>query len=204
MTKESEDPNEPNESNEWKFPEIESFGNFEGEVQLGKNNTDSENNQEEQDDEEESVNKVKTYQKNDALILMEQEIIKQNQALKNILTRIQEPLVFIDDHIINIFQDVIKKVAMKIIYKEIELDPLLIKKITDDLKLLIHSQNGTINIYLSEEDYKRIPMFAEEKSQSVIVDENLKAGDVIIKNKDTEIRALLDERIDLLMGKLHD
>jgi len=134
----------------------------------------------------------------------EMDLQSKYNLINNILTKMQDPLTFFDDQLIHIIQDIIKKVIIKIIHKEITTDPTLIVKMVDGLKSLINTHDGLINLNLSEEDYKALQNISSNTNQSIHVDKNLTSGDIVIKTNDTEIRALLNERIDLLMGTLHE
>lgn len=201
-----------NETTEWIFPEVDMFQEEENEFDDIISNDDIDDDDEDDDDEitiSPVANKQNVQEQTQAQESVQEkttELSRQRDLLQAIISKIKEPLAFLDDQIINILQDIIKKMTIKLINREISKEPELVKKIIEDLKSLIHSQNGLMNIYLSEEDYNRLQSAteAEASGQTILVDKTLTEGDIVISTKDTEVRALLNDRIDLLMGTLHD
>lgn len=202
MNKENENENgNENENskpeNGWEFPDIQTFENFSQDLLFPSGNDNF------QDDDDKEAKKEPA--KSDLELQLEEKINEYNtkaKILNDILVKLNEPLATLDEQLINILQDMIKKIISKIISKEIQADPELMKKMIEELKALIHEKNGLINVNLSEEDFNRMQS-GEEKIPSILMNKELHSGDVVVQSKETEIRALLAERIDLLMGKLN-
>lgn len=123
---------------------------------------------------------------------------QQYNLLTSILTKLNEPLAVIDDSLIDLFTDIIKGAIKNIINKEIKANPALLTKMVDDLKELLHDKGGLINLFLSESDAKQ---FQYEGSDLMVkTDPELRSGDIVIKSNYAEIRMLLSERLDKMLG----
>ena len=123
------------------------------------------------------------------------------ELMTNIVTKLEEPLARLDDELIELMQEIIKKSVKKIILKEIKSDSKLISKMIKELTALIRNQNGLITVYLSEADYKRLKGEKNKKTSFLfIVDPSLMEGDIIVKSNHAEVRAILNNRINQLLG----
>lgn len=126
------------------------------------------------------------------------------ETLNTLLNELQNPAASINDELIEIMQTIIKKSIKLLISKEINLDPNLTKSIITELKKLIKDKNGTIHVSVSEIDHQRLDSEKISADTLLTIDNSLKEGDVIIKSKSSEIRALLDERIEQMIKAQHD
>lgn len=125
-------------------------------------------------------------------------------SLNQLMNKIKTPLSLIDQDVIELMQDIVKKIAKRIICKEISTDPQIFTQVITELKTLIDANNNMINIFLSKTDFEK---WTTEQTQSLGIahsDDSLEQGDVIIKSNFAEIRALLNDRIDQLMRIQHD
>lgn len=120
--------------------------------------------------------------------------------LNDIQVKLGNALAIFDNELIDLIQDIIKKSVKKIIYKEIKADAKLIVKIINELKSTISSQNGIINVNLSEVDYERLKDDNSTQGTVINADSLLQEGDVVIKSNFTEIRSILNNRIDKMLG----
>lgn len=128
------------------------------------------------------------------------EYAKKMNLLNDIHNQLENALSILDNELIDLIQDIIKKSVKKIIYKEIKSDSKLLLKIISELKSSINAQNGLVNVSVSAVDYERLK--DENSNPMMIVSENslLKEGDIIIKSNFTEIRSILNDRIDKMLG----
>lgn len=123
--------------------------------------------------------------------------------INSLLAKLENPLAEIDKEIVEMLRLVIKKTVKKLIYKEIKTDKTLMNKVIAELEDLIQSKNGMVTIYLSEADYKRINQEKIPAVKNIKVDTSLNVGDVIVNSNTTEIRAILNERINQLIGEVN-
>lgn len=120
------------------------------------------------------------------------------QLINNILKKVENPVSILDDEFIDIIQDLIKKAVKNIIHKEIKSNSKIMTKMIAELKSSIKSKDGMLSVSLSENDYKRLNEKENRPSMQITVNPVLQDGDVIIKSNSTEIRAILNDRIDAL------
>jgi flagellar biosynthesis/type III secretory pathway protein FliH len=124
--------------------------------------------------------------------------------LNNIIDKLKTPLSIIDAELLEVIQDIIKKMTKRIICKEITTDPNIFTQIINDLKSMLDTKDGMITIYLSEKDYHQFNTSNHHTLGLTNIDSSLNQGDVIIKSNFAEIRALLDDRIEQLIRIQHD
>jgi flagellar biosynthesis/type III secretory pathway protein FliH len=125
------------------------------------------------------------------------------KIVNNLIERIQHSVAVIDTEIINMIQDIINKVSKKIIHREIQTDSDLITKMIDELKAIVPVQNSMINVCLSPYDYQQLCDDNQNPLLTMTQYESLAVGDIIIKTNTTEIRAILNDRIDQLLEVEH-
>lgn len=124
---------------------------------------------------------------------------KKIDVANELIIELKNSLSMIDLDLINIIQEIIKKTVKKIILKEFEMDSNLITHLVTELQKYIQSKEGYINVYLSEKDYQRFTVEEGQSLLNVSIDHSLREGDIVLKSKSTEVRAILDESIDLLL-----
>ncbi|VVC77109.1 hypothetical protein AQUSIP_24360 [Aquicella siphonis] len=125
-------------------------------------------------------------------------------AVNQLLGKLKAPLSMVDEEVIELMQDVVKKITKRIICKEISTDPSVFIRMLDELKKMIDSKNGLITIYLSSDDYHRLNADQTGSQGLASIDSSLQQGDVVIKSNFAEVRALLNDRIDQLVRIQHD
>ncbi|MDR3476548.1 MAG: FliH/SctL family protein [Gammaproteobacteria bacterium] len=196
------------EISEWSFPEVDELNTdvqddmFIEEIHSNEDSDFSEEIQQEYVPEMEPeivVGKTEADKIHDELFLLKVDYEKKIESVNRILEKLQNPLANIDNDMVLLIQDIIKKVAHRIIQKEITLDAANIKAIIGDLHQLIQSKNGLTNVFVSQADFDRIDAAGPHLKLMVQVDNTLTDGDVIIKSNTSEVRGILSERIDLLM-----
>lgn len=157
----------------------------------------------------ENKNKLDEEIKKQAILQAELKKLKEEythklKTVNHLLDKLQDPITMIDGEIFLLIQDMLKKSIKRIIQKEINDDNGLIDKMIAELKAIIPMQDGMITVYVSQTDYDRLQDDTSHSSTVVKTNEELQPGDIIIKTHFTEIRALLNERIDQLVGDAHD
>ena len=166
------------------------------------------------------LNKLNFHEKNDDLSLQLLENKKVNQELQNlkeeyekkiesinrIIEKLQDPSLIFDNDLIELLEDIIKSSVKKIIFRELQSDPGLIRNIITELTSLVSDEKSVVTVYVSEQDNQRL--FAEKnKSRKtktapvVMVSSDLNEGDVIVKSNFKEIRAILNDRINQILEK---
>ncbi len=175
------------ELNEWAFPDLDSSGKFLRPAEIEKEKKRKEQELRIQKLKQEADALIKEYE---AKMLLVAELFKQ----------LENPLSVVDDEVLGMFQDIIKKAVKRIIHKEIEADPKIINDIVKELSDIIVTKNGVINVLLSEADYKRLDLSASAATHVVKASPELAEGDVIVKSHAKEIRAVLNDRIEQIFG----
>lgn len=205
--------------NEWAFPEMD-LGVGVGEIDLSAYFAPEDlNNKDESEEDARAIEEapIQEHQAKSAVIehdvnlqaRLEIEQLKQNyesklQLLNNLVSKLKNPASIIDEELLELIQDIIKKISKRIILKEIATDPAIFSHMITDLKSLIDSKNGMITIFLSAQDYHRLDSDKHHASGLANIDNQLNEGDVVIKSNFAEVRALLDERIEQLIRIQHD
>jgi flagellar biosynthesis/type III secretory pathway protein FliH len=135
---------------------------------------------------------------------LKQEYEAKIAILDNLLSKLKNPTSILDEELIELIQDIIKKITKNIICREIEKDNLLLPQMINELKALIDNKNGILNIYMSQLDLVRLDSEKNNLSGLASVDDRLGTGDIIIKSNFAEVRAVLNERIEQLMRIEHE
>lgn len=200
------------ELNEWSFPEVD-LGAGSDEIDLSAYFTALNSNEEEKSDAAEDTQEQAKQENQEenikALAKQEIEQIRQNyeekvQVINNLLNKLKNPASIIDEELVELIQDIVKKISKRIILKEIVTDPMLFSQMINELRTLIDSKSGMITVYLSAQDYHRLDTDKNHAAGLANIDNNLNEGDIVIKSNFAEVRALLDERIDQLIRIQHD
>lgn len=181
---------------EWSFPKMEIV------VKDVIFHSDQVTHEREQNETEEKNNTAALEQQ---AARMEIENIKKDYfrkiaILNHVLGQVEKPLATLDKELTDTLQEILKTAIRKIVLKELEMDPDLMKKMIEELCMLIENQNGVLNVFLSEEDFKKLSHDFEQKNIVLKVNPSLTEGDVIVKSNMNEIRAILPDRINQLLG----
>jgi flagellar biosynthesis/type III secretory pathway protein FliH len=198
------------EISEWSFPEVDELTTdsqddmFIEEVHGSDDIDFSDDIQQEVIPEVNIVGQTEADKIHEELFLLKIDYEKKIETISRILDKLHNPLANIDHDIVVLIQDMIKKIAQRIIHKEIILDAANIKIMIDDLQHLIQGKNGLTNVYVSQADFDRIDGAGPHLDLMVQVDSALSDGDVIIKSNTSEVRGILSERIELLMKAEND
>lgn len=126
------------------------------------------------------------------------------KILESMISKLTNPLSCIDNEILDILRSIIKKLVKHIINQELKDDPLILNNVINELMGLSQSQTGKITIAISENDYNRLNMKEQSMKDLVIIDNTLSDGDVVIKSNNSEIRAIVDERIEKILGEKNE
>lgn len=143
-------------------------------------------------------------QEKEQLEYMIQEYDRKISLVNDVLSKLKNPISVIDEEVIDLMQDIVKKLAEKIIRKEINTDKALLVSMINELKGMLPSQSPLIKITLSEGDLQKLSDDIKSWEASVNSNPNFKEGDVIIKSEFNEVRAILSERIDNLVRIKHE
>lgn len=151
-------------------------------------------------EQENNENEQSSVKQDNELENIKNEYNKKIELVNNLLVSLEKPLTLLDGELIELIQYIIAKSVKNIIYKEIKTDSKLMNKIVKELSSLIDSKNGVVTIYLSEVDFNRLTEHDNSPSTIFKVNNSLSEGDIIIKSNFSEIRAVLNERINHLLG----
>lgn len=180
------------ESTEWSFPDLELF--IKADYETIYNDDAVQSSDPEKDKNNLLADLINENEK------LKSDYQKKNALLDTLITQFKNPIALLDKDMMELVQYVIKSAVKKIIYKEIKSDTKLINKIVTELTALLDSHHGMVTVMLSEEDYNRL-MTDYDKSMMILkINPALNEGDVIIKSNFTEIHAILNDRINQVLG----
>jgi flagellar biosynthesis/type III secretory pathway protein FliH len=121
-------------------------------------------------------------------------------ALANaLIDRVQASVALIDNEVVNLLQEILGKVARKILRREIASSPELITSMINELKAIVPAETPLVSVLISPQDYQQLCNENGEPGIKATPHESLLVGDIIIRSNTTEIRAILDERIQKLL-----
>lgn len=103
-----------------------------------------------------------------------------------------------DNEVIELLDDIIRSAVKKIILKEINLDKGILSTMIEDLKSMLDHDQEYLTIHVSPTDYNTLIDRENTNIKSLKEDTSLNTGDVIIKSKYGEVKALIDGRINEL------
>lgn len=191
-----------NEMFAWAFPEVEltlekAIDNEQQGVSVPANQAPAEKKEEEKASQEKLIafNELEN---------LKQEYNAKLAMLSTILNKLKYPISIIDDELIEIMMDLVKKVTKKIIYKEIKQDEEIIVRMFKELTGMVDDKESAVNVYLSAADYNRLDIAEHHPNALAHIDESLAEGDMIVKSHFTEVRALMNERIEGLLRVQYD
>lgn len=196
---------------EWNFPEVD----LEAQTDLDESlqTIDKDVNQDTYSKQElaelERNRELELRAKENSLLRDEIEVLKTNfqsqvEVMVKLVNKLRNPVSIIDEEIVELLQDIIKKLTKRIICKEISAAPETLTQMINELRSLIEAKNGLIAIHLSNNDHSRLDALKNQFSGIACIDNNLNDGDIIIKSNFGEVRALLNERIEQLIRVEHD
>lgn len=126
------------------------------------------------------------------------------EANKKISTAICERLTqansYIDEELIEVIKNIVNAISKKIIQRELMQDKTLIIEIIENLQKALDANNGPISIYVCEKDFNNLKNEGHPFAQVVKVDKLLNIGDVIIQSNMNEIKAVISESVENLLG----
>ena len=142
-------------------------------------------------------------QKEAELAQLKHEYTERINLSNQILQHLANQVNLIDEDILGLMGDVIKKVAERIIHQELKQDPTLICKMLQRILEEVPEQKVPVTVVISNADKEQL---AEMTADNIIwqTDATLASGDVIVKSQIAEIRAILPERIEHMLGMSHD
>jgi flagellar assembly protein FliH len=117
---------------------------------------------------------------------------------------VEDPVGEVSQEVLTLFHDILRKIAKKILLKEIEVDKSRLKVMVEEVRQLVKSQKDMVTVCVSPKDAEN---FAEEKDKlkfRLTVDDTLATGDIMVKSQVSEIRAILSDRIDQLIKANYD
>lgn len=179
------------ESTEWTFPSVDNFLHLEPEQQSPLESESAQIEQDKNAELQENLVKVES---------LRTEYQQKIAVLNKLLAKLDKPMAILDKEMLELMQFAIKNAVKKIIYKEVKSDPKIINKIIQELSQLIETQGGILSIYLSQNDYQRLMENEAQPNMQLKINPILHDGDVILKSNFTEIRAIINERIDQVLG----
>lgn len=183
------------EISEWIYPQINlSDETVEEEV-------DEKKEQEESDFKKAEAEYLSKLQE---LEYIKQGIVNQIALFNRMISLVETSLSTINEDFINFLNSIIKIMVKKIILKEIETDPNILKKMISELVELINDQTGLVTVNLSESDFERLKTNELNKLISIKADPSLHLGDITVKSNFSEVHAILTDRLDTMLGTKED
>ena len=158
----------------------------------------------EPENEERQVERRKDELAKREMELLREEYTKKIDFVNSLVKKLENPFKQFDNELIEITKSIIKKATKKLIHRELSLEPLLITEMVNELIVLVQEKNSTLTVSVSGVDYNRIHSEHYQSSILFVIDNALTEGDIIIRSNVMEIRALIDEGIDRILGEKHD
>ena len=124
--------------------------------------------------------------------------------MNGLLERVQGSVTQIDNQVVTLIQDIIQRVAKKILHREIAMSPDLIANMIAELHKMVPAEATLVSVLVSPHDFQQLCNEQGEPSIPVTALDSLSTGDIIIRSNTTEIRAMLEERIDKLLETPHE
>ncbi len=181
---------ENQELSEWSFPKMETiFHSVHPNNEIEQNETEEDNSA--ADLEKTAMAEIESIKK---------DYFRKIAILNHMLSQLEKPLATLDKELIELMQKILKTAIKKIVVKELQIDPDLSKKMIEEICLLIQAQEGVVNVFLSEEDFKKISQDFTQVNTVLKVNPSLAEGDIIVKSNMNEINAVLADRVDHLLG----
>lgn len=123
--------------------------------------------------------------------------------MNKLIQTIQSELPVINKNHSELITFVIKKFVRKIIHREIELDPAIIKEILGNLLDKLH-HDGLITVEVSSKDFSMLQQLTLPASIKLYENENLEIGDMIVTSKAGGFMHKINDAIDLMMSNGHE
>lgn len=123
------------------------------------------------------------------------------QIVNQIIAKAETPVAALDDELIELLNTVVKKAVKSIIYKEMKGSTTVLTDMINELSKLLKTNSSMITIQLSADDAKKVKSNQLAENTVIKVDEALATGDVVIQSSLGEVHAILDERLDKLIGQ---
>lgn len=153
---------------------------------------------------DQKINKQNHDKEQEKNQLLQDELAKKIQLFSTVLDKLQQPLFILNEQLIELIEDVIKRITKKIIQKEIGEQKELLIQCINELMACIKQTDGIVNVSISENDFQLIKNESEVDCAKFKIEPALSSGDFIIKSRFGEIRAILNERIEQLMRVEHN
>ena len=182
-------------TNEWAFPTMESN---EQETNFIETTTIASEKKESMSISEVQQQQVVNSAQAEQLERLKSEYERKLALLNNVISQVDNSFSNLDDEISVIISNMIKGAIKKIILKEINLEPAIINNMIEELKTITKTNTSLCSIFVSSTDYQLLGL--DKASATVKVDNSLSSGDVVIRSNSSEIKAILDERIEKLLG----
>ncbi len=135
---------------------------------------------------------------------LKKDFLNKVDILNKIFDELKSSSISIDEEMINLIDQVVKKAVKKIILKEIGADSTILPNMIGKLKNLIQEKNSVLTIYISQDDHQVIMQENLLPDELLSVNPDLTQGDIIVKSHFSEISAILDERIEAITKVDHD
>lgn len=135
---------------------------------------------------------------------LKKDFLNKVDILNKIFDELKSSSISIDEEMINLIDQVVKKAVKKIILKEMGADSTILPNMIGKLKNLIQEKNSVLTIYISQDDHQIIMQENLLPDELLSVNPDLTQGDIIVKSHFSEISAILDERIEAITKVDHD
>lgn len=128
------------------------------------------------------------------------EIAEQINYLETLGLQMKKLLSEIDESLLNNIVTLVKKTVKKIVAKEMAADGNLLKDMIAVSLATINRDDGICIIHISEEDKSLFEENAPLQNVVIKTDPTLQKGDYVIKSRFSELEAILEQRINTLLG----
>lgn len=162
-------------------------------------NKDATNKYKDNEDEVEK-NTLSKLQEKEALLDKEKiDLAEKTSLVEEISKNLQNLLLEFDDNLLDLLTNLVKRTVESIVIKEINVDRNVLLNMIHALQNSLAHENELTTVFLSEHDANLLHSLELDEAIKLVVDPSLSSGDIRLKNKYSEISALLKQRINQLM-----
>lgn len=129
--------------------------------------------------------------------------IEEEQRLIQLTHAIHNMIPALNAEIMTLVSDMVKKISHKVIQREIADDHAIMKKLIEDFITEL-GKSELIQIEVSQSDYEKLGQLPFDTKGKWCVNNQLSAGDVIVKNEVAGIRLKVEEAIKRLLSDAHE
>lgn len=125
-------------------------------------------------------------------------------ALEHIMQQLFAPIEQQDQQIEQVLLELVEKIAVEVIQRELQLDSSQIAQVLRQSLKLLPTEGEQVRIYLNPQDFELVKKIRErhEENWRILEDENLQPGGCLVESGSTRIDASIESRIRQISKQL--